>query len=150
MDQEFKPTNESYYIRLLWLAFPPLAFYILHHFGQIPEPHGLLSNIIVVGTMVGVFQAIWLNYRVIRFHKRYLSITDFFGRTKEYSWKLIKDPSIESTNRWLAPNRKIFTFNFLDQPGRIRYHLSELSAGDAEKAVGLLKLLYPDLREVEL
>jgi len=147
VDKEFTPSKQAFIIKMIWLACPVLLVMAFDSHGLLPEKHREIDLVLLVGVTVGIARSVWLNGMKIRFRRQCLMITDFFGRERDFAWKLISKPLIETNIRWFLPSSQIFSFN-CREGGEIKYRLSELSDDDCERVLVLLRLNFPGIEEI--
>jgi hypothetical protein len=148
MNKEFAPSREAFLVRLVWLTGPVVLVVALDRFEMVRQPHQVLNIVLVVGVILGVIFAVWLQGTKLRFQNFGLVITDFLGE-HTYVWRLMDHPVIETKRRWILPSQQIFSFGYKDK-GEVRYWLSELSELDRERVINLLQLAFPQLHEIEM
>lgn len=146
MDKEFKPTRESLHIRLLWLAWPAVLVFCLDFFSVIDEIDSLTMIILIVGIAVCARQAILNHGRKLSFYLNQIIITDYFGRTRTFDYKLIEHPGIEDNRKRLLPRRQIFVFSY-HEAGNVQYRLSDLSENDRLEVIKILVKIFPEIGE---
>lgn len=144
MDKEFKPSGESLHIKLLWLAWPAVLVLCLRLLRVIDEIDSLMVAILIVGIAICARQAILNHGRKLSFYLNQIIITDYFGRTRTFDYKLIEHPGIEDNRKRLLPRRQVFIFSY-HEAGNVQYVLSDLSENDRLEVIKILVKIFPEI-----